>query len=180
MEYLRIVVVAAVLSSVVFLPGIEPVAASPAAQTVNWLRPSDGPYPILHAGEDISIYVSISRQRVYIMSGLKVIYTMLASTGIDDANDDATPQGIFHIQKERGRFFYSPSEHEGAMYWVSWLHHGEYLFHSVPTDRSGRIIEQEAMKLGHEASHGCVRLPVPDAKWIFEHVPFGTQVMIGN
>jgi len=147
---------------------------------VNWLAPSDGPYPIIHKGDDIAIYVSISHQRVTIFRGMHVIYTMVASTGIDDANGDGTPHGTFHIQRQRGTFFYAPAEKEGARYWVSWLHHGEYLFHSVPVDRGNRIIVSEAMKLGHEASHGCVRLSVPDAHWFYENIPYRARVMIGE
>ncbi len=154
-------------------------AAAPAGH-VDWLKPSDGPYPVLHPGDPISIHVSISRQRVYIMRGKRVIYTMTASTGLENPKDDATPQGVFYIQRERGLSFYAPSEHEGARYWVSWLHHGEYLFHSVPVNRNGKIIRSEAEKLGREASHGCVRLTVPDARWFYRHIPYHTKVVIGQ
>ncbi len=34
------------------------------------------------------------------------------------------------------------------------------------------------MKLGTAASLGCVRLPVRDAKWIFDYCPVGTPVHI--
>ena len=104
---------------------------------------------------------------------------MVASTGVDNPPDDATPSGTFWIQRERGLSFYSKSEREGAEYWVSWFHHGEYLFHSVPTDRNGKFIVTEARKLGHKASHGCIRLTVADARWIYEHIPYGTRVEIG-
>ena len=147
---------------------------------INWLVPSDGPYPTIHKGDDIAIYVSISRQRVTIFRGMQVIYMMVASTGIDDANGDGTPHGTFYIQRQRGTFFYAPGEKEGARYWVSWLHHGEYLFHSVPVDRENHIIVSEAMKLGHEASHGCVRLTVPDAHWFYQNIPYHARVMIGE
>ncbi|MGO1811179.1 MAG: L,D-transpeptidase, partial [Lacticaseibacillus paracasei] len=48
-----------------------------------------------------------------------------------------------------------------------------------PTDVGGQYIKNEAAKLGKEpGSHGCVRLSIADAKWIFEHVPTGTPVKI--
>ena len=32
--------------------------------------------------------------------------------------------------------------------------------------------------IGYSASHGCVRMQVPDAEWLFEHVSVGTPVVI--
>ena len=32
--------------------------------------------------------------------------------------------------------------------------------------------------IGYSASHGCVRMQVPDAEWLFEHVDVGTPVVI--
>ena len=32
--------------------------------------------------------------------------------------------------------------------------------------------------IGYSASHGCVRMNVPDAEWLFEHVRVGTPVVI--
>jgi lipoprotein-anchoring transpeptidase ErfK/SrfK len=32
--------------------------------------------------------------------------------------------------------------------------------------------------IGYSASHGCVRMQVPDAEWLFEHVNVGTPVVI--
>ncbi|WP_165541109.1 L,D-transpeptidase, partial [Bifidobacterium longum] len=37
---------------------------------------------------------------------------------------------------------------------------------------------QEPNKLGSPASHGCVRLTVPDVKWLYEQLPQGTTVHI--
>jgi lipoprotein-anchoring transpeptidase ErfK/SrfK len=36
----------------------------------------------------------------------------------------------------------------------------------------------EPTSIGYSASHGCVRMHVPDAEWLFEHVRVGTQVVI--
>lgn len=145
-----------------------------------WGKPTGGAYPVLAKGESTWIHVSVSKQRVYIMHDDQVLYTMIASTGLDTVPDNSTPEGTFHIQKERGTSFYFPPEKEGAKYWVSWKNHGEFLFHSVPTDQKGNIIVSEAKKLGQKASHGCVRLSVPDAKWIYENIPVNTKVVIGK
>ncbi|MGG1680191.1 L,D-transpeptidase [Neobacillus sp. NRS-1170] len=148
------------------------------AEPVNWLMPTGGAYPLIGSNDPIWIKVSKEKQRVYIMKENKIIYTMICSTGLDKNSDTFTPEGTFYIQKERGLSFYNAQEKEGAKYWVSWKNHGEFLFHSVATDKNGNVIQSEAMKLGHKASHGCVRLAVPDAKWIYDNIRYNTKVVI--
>jgi lipoprotein-anchoring transpeptidase ErfK/SrfK len=36
----------------------------------------------------------------------------------------------------------------------------------------------DAASIGYSASHGCIRMRVPDAEWLFEHVDVGTPVAI--
>ena len=70
---------------------------------------------------------------------------------------------------------------EGANYYVSWKDHGVYLFHSVPTKASGAYNVEEAEKLGKSTgSHGCIRLSIPDAKWMSANLPVGTKIVIEN
>jgi len=55
---------------------------------------------------------------------------------------------------------------------------GNILFHSVPyTAKSNSALEYwEYDKLGTDASLGCVRLTVEDAKWIYDNIEAGTIV----
>ncbi|MCQ2010742.1 MAG: L,D-transpeptidase [Sporolactobacillus sp.] len=145
---------------------------------VNWDKPSGGSYPVLTQNEPVWIDVSIKNQRVYIKKGSQTLYTMIASTGKDTEPDMTTPTGTYYIQAERGKWFYSPKYKEGAKYWVSWKNHGEFLFHSVPMDENKRILTADAQRLGEKDSHGCIHLTVPDAKWIYEHIPYNTKVVI--
>ncbi|WP_418547838.1 L,D-transpeptidase family protein [Ruminococcus bromii] len=57
---------------------------------------------------------------------------------------------------------------------------GDYLFHSVPyyTLNEQDLEVDEFNKLGEQASQGCVRLAVSDAKWIYDNCPTGTAVNI--
>lgn len=153
-------------------------AHKPKPEPVNWLLPTGGAYPEIGPNDPIWIQVSKEKQRVYIMNGNNVIYTMVCSTGLDTSPDTSTPEGTFYIQRERGTSFYNPNEGEGAKYWVSWKNHGEFLFHSVATDKNGNIIQSEAEKLGQKASHGCIRLAVSDAKWIYDNIQYNTKVVI--
>ena len=36
----------------------------------------------------------------------------------------------------------------------------------------------DAASIGYSASHGCIRMRVPDAEWLFDHVRVGTPVAI--
>ena len=154
----------------------KPDPAATSAHPVDWLKPSqqvDYPDPAAHPG--LSLEVSLQDQRVYVRDGSELLYTMYASTGMDDS----TPRGSFRIQSERGDHFYNPSEGMGARYYTSFLNHGVFLFHSVPTDSEGGYIKEEADMLGiRPGSHGCIRLTVPDARWIMQSVPTGTPVLI--
>lgn len=139
-------------------------------------EPSEAkPYPELTP--DVWIDVSVKDQKVYFKRGDDVLYTMNCSTGL--AGESATPLGEFAIEPERGETFRNAGSGEGANYWVSWKDHGVYLFHTVPIDENGKYIESEAESLGvRPASHGCIRLSVPDAKWIFDTVPVGMRVVV--
>lgn len=152
---------------------------------INWRLPSETvAYPDLKQLNDFWIKVVISKNRVYLMDGKKAVYTMYASAGeyerqAGGKKKSTTPTGTYYIQAERGDSFYNPNLSEGANYWTSWLNHGEYLFHTVPTDANGNYKVAEAKKLGKKpASHGCIRLSVADAKWINQNVPQGTKVVI--
>lgn len=61
--------------------------------------------------------------------------------------------------------------------------YGSVLFHSVWYNNNydpGSLSVYSYNKLGTIASHGCVRLTVEDAKWIYDNVPSGTPVTIYN
>lgn len=57
-----------------------------------------------------------------------------------------------------------------------------YLFHSVLYDKTdtSTLFENSYKNLGTAASHGCIRLSVRDAKWIYDNCPHGTQVHVVN
>lgn len=154
----------------------QKVAAKKKAAKDLWKKPTGGTYPKLDTTHKFKLTVSLKKQRVYLEDETtnKRLYTMICSSGIDNT----TPTGTYAIQ-ERGESFYNNQLSEGANYWVSWLYHGVYLFHSVPTDQSGQYKVSEAQKLGKPASHGCIRLSVPDAKWLYDNIPYGSTVVVG-
>ena len=144
----------------------------------QWRNPSQSkPYPYISNMNGVQLVVSIPKQKVYVEDNTgKVYYTMYCSTGMLNKND-ATPKGKFTIQ-DRGDSFYNQNLDEGANYWTSFTHDNTYLFHTVPTKQDGTYNIPEAEKLGRPTSHGCIRLSVPDARWINQNIPNGTQVTI--
>lgn len=56
----------------------------------------------------------------------------------------------------------------------------DYLFHSVPYAEKdpSTLYDASYNNLGKAVSHGCIRLCVRDAKWIYDNVPIGTQVNV--
>ena len=90
----------------------------------------------------------------------------------------ATPVGTFHLlEKMRWHVLDGPTYGQ----YCTRIYRG-FLFHSVwyykPDKRTQSYVQYN--KLGTTASHGCVRLTVKDAKWIYDNCPSGTKVVIYN
>lgn len=132
------------------------------------------PYPDVKKYPHMWIHVNLKKQRVYLMNDNDKLYTMYCSSGANNA----TPTGTYHIEDLRGDKFYSESEKAGGRYYVAWKG-SDFLFHSVPIDGQGHYIKSQAKYLGKKPmSHGCIRLSVPDAKWMSSNIPTGTEVKI--
>lgn len=85
----------------------------------------------------------------------------------------ATPtvKGVFHIEGNRG---YSFGSEKYTCYWYSGFY-GPYLIHSVLYYPGTFEVKQG--RLGADLSHGCVRLDIENAKWIYDYIPTGTTVV---
>lgn len=89
-----------------------------------------------------------------------------------------TPVGTFHLlEKMRWHQLDGPTYGQYCSRIT-----GRILFHSVwyykPDKTTQSYIQYN--RLGTAASHGCVRLTVWDAKWIFDNCPSGTKIIIYN
>jgi len=122
--------------------------------------------------DDFKIEVDLSVQKVFIFYEDNPIREMICSGGTEEK---PTPVGEFKTT-QKGYYFWSDKYKVGAYYWVRF--YNEYLFHSVPFDAEGQMIEEEFEKLGSPASHGCIRLKLEDAKWLYDTLPIGIKVLI--
>jgi len=125
--------------------------------------------------------VSTGDQRVYAYtwnsatnSYSTLARTMVCSTGL---NKTPTPKGTFSGTPVT-RWGYFPK----FKVWAQYLYriNGPILFHSVlyNSQSENSVIQGSVYKLGSKASHGCVRLSVADAKWIYENCPAGTTITV--
>lgn len=55
---------------------------------------------------------------------------------------------------------------------------GNYLFHSVLYYQNSRPTSVMDGRVGMGLSHGCVRLKLANAKWIYDNIPRGTKVYV--
>lgn len=119
------------------------------------------------------IRVSLDNQKVTVFDAQSMILKIFTCSSGKSGSE--TPTGSFTVS-DRGESFYNSNLKEGAYYWTRF--YGSYLFHSIPFDENYDVEQDEAEKLGIPASHGCIRLSIDDAKWIYDNIPGGTEVMI--
>lgn len=72
-----------------------------------------------------------------------------------------------------GKGYYFDSGNSRCFYYTQFK--GNYLFHSVLYNKNGTLQDG---RVGIQLSHGCVRLEINNAKWIYDNIPRGTHVVI--
>ncbi len=116
------------------------------------------------------IDVDLTRQLVTLLEDGRVVYITAASTGVRGAE---TPPGTFTIQYKMGKARFRGTNPSGRTYdipdvpWVMAIF-GDYTFHGAPWRQA----------FGVPLSNGCVSLPAPAAKYIYDWTPVGTPVTI--
>jgi L,D-transpeptidase catalytic domain/Putative peptidoglycan binding domain/Sporulation and spore germination len=123
------------------------------------LETATRPTPI-STGGGRRVEVLLDRQlALYIVRGT-VQRTLHVSTG---ASGYATPTGRFKVFRKEAQSWSIPYQ-----VWLPWASYfvGGVAFHEWPDVPTS------------PASHGCVRVPRYDAKWLYEHLPIGTKVTV--
>jgi lipoprotein-anchoring transpeptidase ErfK/SrfK len=127
-----------------------------------------------------SIVIKRSINRLYLFAGDKLKRTFAVATG---QSIYPTPRGRWHIVvKWKNPWWYPPVQDAWARglkpvppgpsnpLGTRWMGLNAPGVGIHGTDEPGSI--------GYSASHGCIRMQVPDAEWLFEHVDIGTTVYI--
>lgn len=99
---------------------------------------------------------------------------MLCSSG---ANATQSPTGTFKMPSYRVRFSIFNNTTSYAQYWSQITN--RIYFHSVLySSLNASDYTTSYNSLGSNVSHGCIRLTVPDARWIWYNVAPGSTVVI--
>jgi lipoprotein-anchoring transpeptidase ErfK/SrfK len=132
-------------------------------------RRTFGPVIIIHRGEN----------RLFLYDGMRFERVFAVATG---QSQYPTPLGRFKIVvKWRNPWWYPPASPwaQGAKpvppgagnplgtRWMGLSAPGVGI-HGTPSDGS----------IGYSVSHGCIRMHIPEAEWLFDHVDIGTTVFI--
>lgn len=101
---------------------------------------------------------------------------MICSTGVGDA----TPVGNFDMDSYRVRFSIFVRDGRYGQYWTQ-IRRAIY-FHTMlySAKDASTYLEDTFLEFGKKASHGCIRLCVPDARWMWYHIAPGTKCEIRN
>ena len=126
------------------------------------------------------IVIKRSLNRLYLYNGNKLFRTFPVATG---QAIYPTPTGEWHIVvKYRNPWWYPPTSSPWARglkpvppgpnnplgtRWMG-LNAAGVGIHGTP----------DAASIGYSASHGCIRMQIPNAEWLFNHVEIGTPVYI--
>jgi lipoprotein-anchoring transpeptidase ErfK/SrfK len=127
-----------------------------------------------------SIVINRSANRLYLYDGAKVKRTFAVATG---QSIYPTPRGLWHIVVMwKNPWWYPPVQDSWAKglkpvppgpsnpLGTRWMGLNAPGVGIHGTDEPGSI--------GYSASHGCIRMQVPDAEWLFNQVDVGTTVYI--
>ena len=125
---------------------------------------------------DWLIRVNRKQNCITIYRGNTPVKAMICSTALAPS---VTPTGTFKLlDKLRWHELMGPS-------WGQYCSHipSDILFHSVTYTNfqdNHSLFTPAYNNLGNPASHGCIRLQVIDAKWLYDNCPIGTKVIISD
>ncbi|MBM6402605.1 L,D-transpeptidase family protein [Phycicoccus sonneratiae] len=115
------------------------------------------------------IDVNLSRHTMTAYVGADVVYGPVAM--VNGSAEKPTVTGTFAVYYKNPLMTMRGSNADGTNYetpnvpWSSFFHRG-FALHGAPWRSS----------FGYSASHGCVNLPVPVAKWVYDFATIGTTV----
>lgn len=117
-------------------------------------------------------WVDLNRQRVNIFTG-SAGHWVLVKTYSCGSGNNKTPskRGLFTIQ-DKGYSFVAGSR-TIVKYWTRYS--GNYMLHSIILTNSGKVADGT---LGKRVSHGCIRMPVDMAKWVYDKMPRGSLIWV--
>src|SRR5215211_5073098 len=125
------------------------------------------------------IWISRGGNTLHLYNGVAAVRTFGVATG---QSQYPTPSGVWHIVDMQFNPWWRPPDSE----WAKGLEPvppgpGNPLgTRWMGLDAAGVGIHgtPDAASIGYSASHGCIRMQIPDAEWLFSYVSIGTPVYI--
>lgn len=104
-----------------------------------------------------------------------LVRQMICSTGTEK---DPTPPGSYITNGATSRWCYFPKWGTHGQYWTRIDAYNA--FHSVIYTEANTmaLAKSSYTGLGKRASHGCIRLMLEDAKWIYDNIGKGTEIVV--
>ena len=125
--------------------------------------------------------------KVRVYKGSKGNWTQIKDWDCTHGGSD-TPNGVFtiddHVTKRDATWGWADFDFSSAAF-ACHISAGNY-FHSIlfdkgtrgnPYNQSYRILDDQ---LRTTYSHGCIRLKLENAEWVWDNIPFGTKVVVYN
>ena len=135
------------------------------------------------SGTNYLILVDKSTFKVRVYKGSKGSWTRIKDWDCTHGGSD-TPNGVFtiddHVTKRDATWGWADFDFSTCH-----ISAGNY-FHSIlfdkgtrgnPYNQSYRILDDQ---LRTTYSHGCIRLKLENAEWVWDNIPFGTKVVVYN
>ncbi len=118
------------------------------------------------------ILVNRSNHTVSVYTGSKGNWRRVKRFACGDGKASTpTVEGVFAVINRQKSFG------SGFTCWYATRFYGHYLFHSV-LYYPGSMTRVMDGRLGMGVSHGCVRLAIENAKWIYDNIPNNTRVVV--
>lgn len=129
------------------------------------------------------VLVSISRRHLWACDDSTTVYDSAVVTGMERYAADRTPVGTYHVYAKQTNLHLTGSDTTGSWddyvhYWLPFLsnQYGQYGFHDATWRKPGEF--GNISPSSHNASHGCVELPLATANWLYGWASVDTTVKI--
>ncbi|GAA2393868.1 MULTISPECIES: L,D-transpeptidase [Gordonia] len=121
------------------------------------------------------IRVSLSQQAMWMCDGRRPVSSSPVTTG-NVARGDGTPTGTWTVQsRETNRDLVGPGYRDHVRYWLPFF--GDFGFHDAPWQKTA-FGDREAFKTA--GSRGCVHVPGPEMKHLYDWAEVGTTVTVAE
>jgi lipoprotein-anchoring transpeptidase ErfK/SrfK len=122
---------------------------------------------------DYAMRVDISQRQVQVLQGGRVVRRIRTAVG---ERGTPTPTGTFAVTDKIP--FTNPASAYGCCAIALTAHQPDIPSNWPGGDRVAMHATPQAQSIGRPVTHGCMRVPVADARWLMQRLPLGTRVSI--